>query len=714
MHAEIVADTIELWRLTMRLDGGDHRAVLRKAASDLFQQLKIDATVHPETHAAACQAVSAALADMAQDIPADEARRILEEAKADGANHKEGGEDNEKAEDERSERQPKQADVLVEIAESGVLFHDHENVAFIDITIKGHRETWPVRSSGFRLWLAYRYYEDNKSAPNAEAIRTALGVIESQALFDGPEHPVAVRVGGHDGRLYLDLCDKDWRAVEIDDSGWRVIDEPPIRFIRSRGMLPLPEPIKKKKTKDGIQALKSFINVKDDADFALVVAWVLAALRHHGPYPVLAFIAQHGSAKSTSLKVLRALLDPHAADLRAPPKTADDLYITAARSHLVPIDNVSSLPEWLSDALCRIATGMSYAKRMLYTDQDEVLIYAVRPIALTSIVEIIIAPDLGDRTITIVPPRIDEESRREETEVLVSFAQDHPAILAAFLDVVAHGLKMLPDVTGTRWPRMADFAKWVVACEGAYDTSGTFLEAYNENRSNAVNALLAEDMVASAVVQLVLPWEGHIGLLLEPLASLAGEQQTKSKEWPKSPRGLGSALRRLMPLLRDHGIMVEPPAKNDKTRTWSIRAVDPTPPQQPDPQPEDKSFNSQALGCLGGSGCSPLYPGGKGAAEEEKGTAEDEPVKYVSPLKKGKQQPNQPEQPEASGSSNGLSDLDAGRLSGCYQTDSPYSPPQQPDLNGQSGPPVACRVWIREIRHPAIKSGPDDDLADFV
>ena len=98
-------------------------------------------------------------------------------------------------------------------------------------------------------------------------------MVEAVATFRGVEHPVAVRVGGHDGRIYLDLCNDRWQAIEVD--GWRVVDEPPIRFIRSRGMLPLPEPAKRKKTKDGIRALRKFVNVKDDVDFALVVAWEL-------------------------------------------------------------------------------------------------------------------------------------------------------------------------------------------------------------------------------------------------------------------------------------------------------------------------------------------------------------------------------------------------------------------------------------------------------
>ena len=570
---------------------------------------------------------------------------------------------------------PKQSDILIQIAKRGALFHNHEDVAFADIECNGHRETWPVRSVGYRKWLLHCYYKENDSAPNNEAAASALNVIEAEATFRGDEHPVAVRIGGYDGKIYLDLCNKDWQAIEIDADGWRVVHKPPVRFIRSRGMLPLPIPTKKKKTKDGIRTLKQFINVKDDADFSLVVAWVLGAFRDRGPYPVLAFIAQHGSAKSTSLKVLRALIDPNAADLRAPPKTADDLYITAARSHVVPLDNVSSLPEWLSDALCRISTGMSYAKRMLFTDQDEVLIYAVRPIAITSIVEMITAPDLGDRTIKIVPPRIDEENRREEATVLAAFEKERPVILAAFLDVVAHGLKTLPSITDTKWPRMADFAKWVTACEGAYDTKGTFRNAYSENRSNAISALLGEDPVASAVMQLALTWQGQIGKLLGPLAQIAGDQ-IKSKEWPKSARGLGSALRRLMPFLRENGIMVEPPPEKDKTRTWVIQAVAPRPPEQPDQQPsqqrDDKRLKAQAesqtSGGLGVLGCS--FPNSTGNGLGRKANEADS-----QPVTVGKQPP---EQPDAAFSRNGFNGLNSGGRSG-HRSGDDNQTPEQPD-----------------------------------
>jgi hypothetical protein len=135
-----------------------------------------------------------------------------------------------------------------------------------------------------------------QGAPSSEALQSALNVIEAKAHFDAPERVVHVRVGGLDERLYLDLGDATWRAVEIDDTSWRVIYNPPVRFRRAAGMQPLPVPV----AGGSIEVLRSFLNVQSDSDFVLVVAWALAVLRNRGPYPVIVLSGEQGSAKSTS------------------------------------------------------------------------------------------------------------------------------------------------------------------------------------------------------------------------------------------------------------------------------------------------------------------------------------------------------------------------------------------------------------------------------
>ena len=358
-------------------------------------------------------------------------------------------------------RGPTQADILVELAQTAELFHVPDGSGFADLNINGHRETWPIRAKGFRRWLARRFFEATEGAPSSEALQSALNVIEARAHFDAPERVVHVRVGGLDGRHYLDLGDKAWRNVEIDATGWRVIDNPPVRFRRASGMQPLPTPV----PGGSIEKLRSFLNVKTDADFVLVVAWILAALRDLGPYPVLVLSGEQGSAKSTFSAILRALLDPNTAPLRALPREDRDLFIAASNGHVLAFDNVSGLPAWISDTLCRLATGGGFAVRQLYTDQDEVLFDAARPVILNGIEDIVTRPDLADRALFLTLEPISEERRRPEAELWTAFEAERPRILGVLLDAVVGGLKQLPETHLPKLPRMADFALWATACE---------------------------------------------------------------------------------------------------------------------------------------------------------------------------------------------------------------------------------------------------------
>ena len=211
-------------------------------------------------------------------------------------------------------RRPTQADILIDLAGTAELFHSADGTAFADLDINGHRETWPVRTKGFKRWLARQFYEATDGAASSEALQSALNLVEARAHFDAPERPVYIRVGGIDGSLYLDLGDKAWRAIEITTTGWRVVENPPVRFRRAAGMQPLPVPA----PGGSVETLRSFLNVQSDADFVLVVAWALAVLRDRGPYPVIVLSGEQGSAKSTFSAILRSLLDPNTAPAARP------------------------------------------------------------------------------------------------------------------------------------------------------------------------------------------------------------------------------------------------------------------------------------------------------------------------------------------------------------------------------------------------------------
>jgi hypothetical protein len=277
----------------------------------------------------------------------------------------------------------KQADVLIKLARAKAKFwHSVDGTAFVDIHVERHRETWPVRSRNFKLWLSRQYYESRRSAPNSDAVQSALNVLEAISHFDGPRLPVSVRVADANAKKYIDLGTADWSAIEIDANGWRIVDEPPVHFRRSKGMLPLPVP----NHNGDIKELRSFLNVQNDEDFALVVAFPVAALGGRGPFAVLALTGEHGTAKSTLTRIIRTLCDPNSAPLRSLPRNDRDLFVSANNGYVLAFDNVSKLPGWLSDSLCRLATGGGFGTRELYTDSEEVLFDAMRPIILNGIV----------------------------------------------------------------------------------------------------------------------------------------------------------------------------------------------------------------------------------------------------------------------------------------------------------------------------------------
>jgi hypothetical protein len=452
-----------------------------------------------------------------------------------------------------AERLP--SDMLIDIALCEELFHTATGTAFADIIIEGHRETWPIRSKRFRAWLRRCYYQATREAASAAEIRSVLDLLEARAQFDGPERTVHIRTAEHAGHIYLDLADEHWRAVDIGPDGWRVIESPLVRFRRPPGLLPLPLP----ERGGSIEALNSFLNLPSRNDFVLIVAWLMAALRSRGPYPLLAISGEQGSAKTVLSKLLKALIDPNAAPVRSLSREERELMIAANNGYLLAFDNLSGLPHWLSDALCRLATGGSFAVRQLYTDDDEVLFEAARPILLNGIEEVVSRPDLADRAIFLTLAPIGEAHRRPESELWREFELARPRILGALLDAMVHGLRATGRVHLERLPRMADFALWATACETALWLAGTFACAYAANRRAAIESIIEADPIANCVRAMMVDrtiWTGSASDLFLLCSEGAREGISSGGGWAKNPRALAGRLRRAQTFLRSLGIEI--------------------------------------------------------------------------------------------------------------------------------------------------------------
>jgi hypothetical protein len=508
---------------------------------------------------------------------------------------------------------------LVLYARGGAtFFHNSEKEAFASIIKDGHRENYEVASPRFKLWVRHEFWRREKERMEAKALEREGGLyegeaggvetdmptvvrdrdlsdavrqLESVAIFEGAEEEVYIRTAGHGGRVYVDMGDEAWRAIEVSPLSWRIVEgkDIPVRFVRPRGLKALPDPAPS--GEGSLEKLEGLLNLGDGSagrrNRALILAWLSHAYLPNGPYPVLTLTGPQGAAKSHALRILRSLVDPSVAPGSTKPRSEHDAYIDAAANWVIAYDNLPTVPPWLSNVLCDIATGGGFRTRQLFTDRDQEIFSDKRPIILAGIGNVATRPDLLDRAVIVNLPRIEPKERKKETIIQAALADAQPEILTALLDAVAVGLAKRDSVELEELPRMADFAIWGVATEDILGAEeGDFLAAYTESRSDASEAALESWPVTDTFIEFAFKfqtednaWSGTATALLAVLNEQAEDEDLKrAKEWPKSGNALSAQINALVPDLAEIGIHVAD-ARNMNQRVKRVWTV----PKAPEP-----------------------------------------------------------------------------------------------------------------------------------
>ncbi len=369
--------------------------------------------------------------------------------------------------------------------------------------------------------------------PSSRTITGALEALQGRAIFSGDEHPVYVRVAGDGGRIYLDLADMEGRAVEVTASGWKVITNPPVRFRRPKTLLPIPTP-----TRGGsVMDLQPLINIANLDEFRLLVSVLLSHLSPTASYPVVILASQQGTAKSTTERMIRSIIDPSKPPLTSAPRSEHDLVIAARNSWVLAYDNLSEIKPWLSDALCRLATGGGFRARLLYSNDDEVIFDVKRPVLLNGIGAVAKRSDLLDRAILLTQPPIADSKRRTEADLWSEFEEVQPGVLGAILDVLVVVQREVEEISKTNLPRMADFAlRSMAAAEALGWTPAKFLSAYEDNRKAADRVALEASPIAEPLIGFVnnkQHWQGTAAELLTELNNLV-DFLDRPPRWPRN------------------------------------------------------------------------------------------------------------------------------------------------------------------------------------
>ena len=478
-----------------------------------------------------------------------------------------------------SEEDETVADKLITLARSRCQFmHDAQREPYAVFEVGGARQVYGVLSSRFGDYLSHAYYCAHDRAPAESSLKVALATLRGQAQFEGETCEVFTRIAKTEAGYWLDLCNDTWQCVQVTATGWVVVAGvgAPL-FTRSSSMRPLPSP----ERGGAMDSLWPLVNIPE-GDRLMVLAWMLECLRADTPHVVLELVGEQGSVKSTTQKFLRRLIDPNQADLRAAPKSVEDVWIAARNSHMVSLENLSHLHPQYQDALCVLATGGGYSARTLYTNAEETIIELRKPIMLNGISVIVTAQDLLDRCLHIDLPTIQSRELAGDIEDRYDAAQ--AKLFGAMLDVFVEVLAKLPTVAiaPEDRPRMADFAALGEAVFRVHGKpAGAFLGRYNAMRKDGVLRTIDATPVGSALVAYLAEMPcGFNGTLSELLDRLE-RYRPNGEAWPRSAKGLGDALRRLAPALRLIGFECKSLAKTGGVIRWHIFSK----PQSAEPSP---------------------------------------------------------------------------------------------------------------------------------
>ena len=433
------------------------------------------------------------------------------------------------------------------------LWHTTDDTTYADIREKDSFVTVPIRSGRFERLVRSVIAQDVK-VPATNIVDAFIASFESLAL-GGECKDIVIRKGTSSGQVVLDMADPDGRAVVCTPSGWQITPKPPVRFFRplGTGSLAAPQP------GGNLDLLRKYVRVTNDREYYLLLGWLLGCYNPHESYPILILNGEQGSSKSTLTSIMRRLIDPHSSSSFQPPREDRELRAYVKNSFLLPFDNVSTIQQWFSDDLCRIATGSSaLTTRTLYTTAELTSIKAVRPTILNGIPDFVERGDLMDRCIQITLPVIPKDQRKTEDAFWAEFEKDYPLILGAIYDTVCFGLGQ-PSVKYAEFPRMADWAEWICrVCPKWGQTPEQFLDCYWRSKNKAEILLIQHNAFADALLQFLESnpnhtWQGNVKQLRNAMAHLAPVNQ-EQVGWPIKDLSMTNEIKRISPLLRNVGI----------------------------------------------------------------------------------------------------------------------------------------------------------------
>lgn len=451
--------------------------------------------------------------------------------------------------------------ILEDVVSSLKLFRDGDGTAYARV---GPRRVLRIDSIEFSDWLRRIAYEAG-TTPSQDQINLVVSTARAHA-YESIED-VHLRVAKVGGEIFIDLADADDRIMVLSADGARVIegdDECPVVFRRSK-QLPL------RFAEGTLDDIRAMVNMDDD-QFVVFMACAVKMFFSDTPSPIVNLTGEYGSAKTSTTRVMRTLIDPVTAMVAPASDKADDMLIRSWHNYVLTLENMSDLTK-LSDTLCGICTGMGFEVRQLFTNGDLFSLWVRRPVIVNGIDPSKYAADLISRMVEI--ELVKPERRMLESEFEERLKESAPRMFGGAACLVVEVLKLLPEIDPHEFSENVRLAEFGAVGEAVARVMGKepgwFVDMMIEAQEDA-QAEAADDSMTMQALEAINETIARHGkfwdtpqVLLDELRKVADERGWGMLRLPQTAATLGRELNQLKPALRKRGWGIE-----KKSRKWLI------------------------------------------------------------------------------------------------------------------------------------------------
>jgi hypothetical protein len=457
-----------------------------------------------------------------------------------------------------------QTDILMEIANTDVQYRKNASgTMFATFSLNTKNQTQPVLSEGFEGYLHEQYMWKMKHHVKNNIVNDVTKKLVRMKRNYCDLVITAPRKLSYEDKIYINLGDD--QMVEIDPEGWRVLPQGSIQaicFTEHDGQFSLPKPIYTGHESDQLQGLKRFINLGDNEDnYKMFVAWLLMALNPDpdADQPIVNCAGLQGTGKSFLTTMACKLVDPNEVTKMSLPES-ERAAVSLCNSRLIlPVDNLTKISEFWSNALCRMASGGGMGGRSLYTNWEATSRTVLNPVIINGISPLIVKGDMARRSLLIKLEPIKRKLPKRQVRKI--FSALHPLILGKLFSILSDSLRYVDEVNLDEYTSLPDFEAWIYAAEHGQHLKwnpGDFQKVYRKNQQLLSEIITSTDPVGIAILSYLADFDliGTPSYCFEILKQLDGGSFKKIKEWPADISAFGKRITALTPNLEDAGLIV--------------------------------------------------------------------------------------------------------------------------------------------------------------